>query len=546
MRYIFLGFILFPSLLFANEELFSVSGVGDDLFGRQVSLISDSTGDGIPELLVSSPSYDAPGPILAVGRVSVIDGSTGANLGDLRTFDEVDAFGTTLRNVGDLDGDGKEEFIAFYRKNDVFENVGAVHIYTSSTYAMIKEQAGFLEGDFFGHEIAGISDLNGNGGRDYLLFGGYGNSRYGRVAAYDGKTHALIYVVQGTQENGTFGRHITSVNDLDGDGISDFAVGCDEEAPLHPITGVIQPELDEAGRVHFISGASGSHIAIVNGDEAELELCDDGIFNLGDVDGDGSDEIACANDDHLSNDRNGHVRIINTATRETVKDLFGGADEWDFGDFVAPLGDRTGDGRPEFAVYLDNDLGGDLRIYKGGNFKAIDEITTSLAGEYIVGAWSGDFNLDGNLDLIYTICFGNFCTVKIVDLDISPPSRFTFTTEVGRKGQLSADLALEDDYSGCVYQLVGAPNRKKLDAGRGVTLFTSDEITSEIAFALKTKRLPRIRNKKKAVLVVMRLVCGQNTLSEETVLTSFAKARGKKIVGKRKFLRILAKKLKQV
>jgi hypothetical protein len=86
---------------------------------------------------------------------------------------------------------------------------------------------------FTGIAVAGLGDVDGDGTPDFavgtLVFGSIApNAFTGQVRIYSGASSLLLHTLNGTSPNDFFGHSLASLGDLDGDGVSDFLVGAPE------------------------------------------------------------------------------------------------------------------------------------------------------------------------------------------------------------------------------------------------------------------------------------------------------------------------------
>lgn len=239
-------------------------GLNDgDAFGGAVAGIGDLDGDGFRDLAVGAPLDDDGGTdkgavwILFLkddGTVRLqqkISNKAGDFVGNL---DAGDRFGTSIANIGDLDGDGITDLAVGADGDDEGRNdAGAVWILfmnsdgTVDTSKKIARSVGGFEGDLnqgdrFGSAVAGIDDLNGGGVKELAV--GADHSDDG--GPNQGAVWILFLNADGTVEteqkispeagrfNGDlgaddhFGKALAALDDLDGDGVADLAVGADQ------------------------------------------------------------------------------------------------------------------------------------------------------------------------------------------------------------------------------------------------------------------------------------------------------------------------------
>ncbi len=186
----------------------TVNGEG---YGSYVRNVGDVDGDGVGDLGVCSPQWGIPLP----GYTEIRSGKTGALLA---TFT---GGAYTMGGVGDIDGDGLGDVVV----DD--PAAGRTTLFSVAPPAVLREWPIARTG--FGDNPAGVGDVDGDGVNDVLLsdelFGFSGASRAGAIRVYSGQTGALIKVLRGTTANQRFGRTLDVIGDLNGDGVDEIWVG---------------------------------------------------------------------------------------------------------------------------------------------------------------------------------------------------------------------------------------------------------------------------------------------------------------------------------
>ena len=128
-------------------------------FGARVSGIPDVTGDGHGDVVVAA--YFEEGKR---GRAYLFDGANGELLHTLISPDPVpeDIFGWSVSGVPDLNGDGLGEIIV---GSDRLDNAGRGYVYDGYTGDCIQTLISPNEqpGGYFGRSVSGVSDMNGDG-----------------------------------------------------------------------------------------------------------------------------------------------------------------------------------------------------------------------------------------------------------------------------------------------------------------------------------------------------------------------------------------------
>jgi hypothetical protein len=268
-----------------------------DRFGEAVAGVGDVDGDGVPDLAVGAPQADDLGH--NGGRASVHAGQGGHERFALEgaAFDHV---GTAVAGAGDVDGDGHADVLVGAPLADgrAF-NGGSAYLLSGRDGVELVAHHGAGVGDQFGHWLAGVGDVDGDGTPD-LAFGipgaDAGALDAGAVEVRSGATGELLLFVAGLEEGGGLGV-VASAGDVDRDGYVDLAVGAPTAA-------------GHAGRVRVLSGATGQELLRQEG-LRPWEWFGASLAGGSDLDGDGHPDLlagAPGHDDVL--EKAGLVRAL--------------------------------------------------------------------------------------------------------------------------------------------------------------------------------------------------------------------------------------------
>ncbi|MFK7918022.1 MAG: LamG-like jellyroll fold domain-containing protein [Ilumatobacter sp.] len=277
----------------------------------------DTDRDGQPDYL-DIPSATASPEVATLQKISDAEG------GFTTSLDDGDHFGRSVASIGDVDGDGTADLaVGAWYDDDDGNQAGAVYILFLNTNGTVRaehkinESSGDIDdlvgSDFFGRSVAGIGDLDGDGVSD-IAVGATGDN-------LDGVDRGAIYVLLLNSDGSVKAEQ--RIGDTDGG----FGGALDDNDEFGTAIGGLG-DLDGDGINDITIGAPGD---------------DDGGTDAGAV------YVLFLNDDGtVENDH----KIVPSALITTVDagDEFGGA--------VALLGDVNGDGVGDIAVGAPKDGGG--------------------------------------------------------------------------------------------------------------------------------------------------------------------------------------------
>ncbi len=369
-------------------------GARADAFGLSVASLGDMDRDGTADVAVGVPGDDEGASSVGAVRLLYLNSDgTVKNTAEINASTAngpqlglADALGSSVALVGDVDGDGAADIAAGasgfsirtgqpgMRSSTV---TGEVHLFLMTSTGTVKrtveidssiENGPVLAvGDGFGSSLAAVGDLDRDGVPDLAA----GADRATRGYPLAGAVHILYLNPDGTVKrtaeinpstaNGPqltsgdfFGSSLTTLGDLDRDGVADLAVGA---------LGDDDGDLTNSGAVHILylnPDGTVKRTAEINPSTPNVPiLADQAQFGTslgaaGDMDRDGVEDLlvgapGAGSAYVLLLNQDGSVKGAHIVDGTTVAGLRLGADST-FGDAVAALADIDGDGAAEIAV----------------------------------------------------------------------------------------------------------------------------------------------------------------------------------------------------
>jgi hypothetical protein len=333
--------------------------------------IGDINGDGIGDLAVGAIGMD---------RVYMLSGADQSIIHIIEDPDDFSGyrFGYAVRGVGDLNGDGIEDVaVGAPGPQGVIPlppdpqdprprpEWGRVFIFSGATgdliLSLLPDDLDFL---VFGASVAPLGDVNGDGITDIAVGAPVYLSYWGEVYAFSGHDGSQIWTTRELepspgerQEIASLGAYLADIGDLNGDGRRDLLAA----APFHdydpnPASWLI------AGKGYVIDGSDGTILRTHdNPTPTSNDMFGVGPGVVGDQDGDGVEDYA------FGESGVGIVHLFSGASGSPITDLNCPSSRSTdaFGFQIAGDGDKDGDGLNDYwvaapvngTVYLMNRMG---------------------------------------------------------------------------------------------------------------------------------------------------------------------------------------------
>jgi hypothetical protein len=311
----------------------------EGLFGHWVQLVPDLSGDGLADVVVAAPHAPVDGRMR--GMVVALSPRTGAELWKhVETTSE--NLGWDLAVAGDHDGDGRPDLFVGAPSGDT----GRVYLLSGKDGTVLRTYTPAADGGSFGWYVARLDDVDGDGRPDLAVGAPFAvvadGGFVGAAWVLSSATGKELQHWQGTDRRGGFGNVVTGVADADGDGTADVAVSAPgTEDRTRTLPGELWVYSTRTGRElrHWTGRQPGEQYARM-------------VASAGDVDGDGVDDVAIGAPWYrrADDDRAGRLELRSGRTGAVLTELFGdGANAW-FGWHVRRAPDPEHRGRPALLV----------------------------------------------------------------------------------------------------------------------------------------------------------------------------------------------------
>jgi FG-GAP repeat/Tetratricopeptide repeat/FG-GAP-like repeat len=361
----------------------------NDQFGWIARSIGDVNHDGVLDFVTSAPTKAIGGD--NAGRVYVYSTKDGKLLWKVDGRPG-DMLGSGIEAAGDTNQDGAPDVIASA------PGAGKAYIYSGDNGHVLQEFTAEKKEDSFGQHVASVGDIDGDGCEDVIIGAPSNSARgenAGRAYVFSGKDGHVIETLTGERAGDQFG---SAVSGSPGTKSGLVIVGAPGAGP------------HKNGRAYVYAGASTKPKFVIDADPSGVALGAMFLSVIGDVDKDGYPDVYASDwSDRAKGDSTGRIYIYSGKDGHRVRAIGGETAGEGFGTNPGKVGDVDRDGYDDVLVGSWQFAGvansaGRICLYSGKDGKLLKTYTCRVPGDTLgfdaVGM--GDIDGDGAIDLLVT------------------------------------------------------------------------------------------------------------------------------------------------
>jgi hypothetical protein len=296
------------------------------------------------------------------------------------------------------DGEAAEDQFGWIARNLGDVDAGKAYIFSGKDGHVLQTFTAEDPADAFGRHVSSVGDVNRDGFSDVIV-GAPGNNANGKGAGrayiYSGKDGKLLFTLSGEQAGDAFGSTVAGHSDKK---VTLLMVGAPGAGPHH------------TGRTYVYDGLTAKPKFTIESDDTGRALGAMFLSVPGDLDGDGFPDVYASDFSNAAKGpQTGRIYIHSGKDGHRLLTLTGETAGEGFGIGVAAAGDVDGDGRADLIIgswqYGGAAVaGGRAYLYSGADGKLLKTYTCRIPGDTFgfdaVGM--GDIDGDGTQDFLIT------------------------------------------------------------------------------------------------------------------------------------------------
>jgi hypothetical protein len=360
-----------------------------DQFGWIARRIGDVDGDGVNDFVTSAPTHLIDGT--PAGRVYVYSGRSG-KLQWTQTGPPGGRLGIGIEAAGDVNADGVPDVVASA------PGAGKAYVYSGKDGKIIFTLGAGDPSEAFGRHVSGAGDINGDGYADVII-GAPGNNTAGqgagRVYVYSGKDGSVLLTLDGERAGDAFGSAVAGYKDKR---YAFLILGAPNAGP------------GNNGRVYVYTGLTNKPKFTIEADDTGAQLGAMFLSVVGDVNGDKVPDIYASDfSNNAKGNSTGRIYVVSGSDGRRLLTLTGESANDGFGIGPADAGDVNHDGYDDLIVGAwqhssTANSGGKVYLYSGKDGSLMRAITCRIPGDTFGfdATEIGDVDGDGTIDFLLT------------------------------------------------------------------------------------------------------------------------------------------------